>query len=35
MISKVFLMYKIRGGGGRGLKFLNDWKILHLGVAKN
>ena len=34
MISKMFLMYKI-GGGGEGVTFLNDWKILHLGVVKN
>ena len=33
MISKMFLMYKI-GGGGEGVTFLNDWKILHLGVVK-
>ena len=35
MISKMFLMYKIGGGGGEGVTFLNDWKILHLGVVKN
>ena len=36
MISKMFLMYKIGGGvGGKGVTFLNDWKILHLGVVKN
>ena len=33
MISEMFLMYKI--GGGEGVTFLNDWKILHLGVVKN
>ena len=35
MISKMFLMYKIGGGGGGGVTYLNDWKILHLGVVKN